>query len=112
MPVFAAIVSETEPTALPQIETVIINILRVATSLVGLAVLAMFILGAFQLLTAGSNQENAQKARQTFTFAFIGAAALILVWFLFLFIKEFTGVDVFKFRICIPGGVSGDFCGL
>lgn len=105
----AGLVGET-PNTLPQVEEVVKNILGVATSLVGLAMFAMFVLGAFQLLTSGSNQEAKQKAWQTFTFAAMGGTAVIIVWLVFVFLKEFTGLDLLKFSICITG--QGKFCGL
>ena len=100
------------PNSLQQLETVIISVLGVATSLVGLAIFAMFVVGAFQLLTSGSNQEAKQKAWQTFTFAAMGGAAVILVWLVFVFLKEFTGLDLLKFSICITGNKDDPFCGL
>ena len=107
MPVFAALVGDA-PNTLPQIETIAKNVFGVATSLAGIAVFVMFVVGSFQVLTAGANKENAQKAWATFTYAAIGAAGIILVWLTFLFLKEFTGLDLFKFSICITG--KGDFC--
>lgn len=107
MPVFAALVGDT-PNTLPQMETIAKNVFGVVTSLAGIAVFVMFAVGAFQVLTAGNNKENAQKAWATFTYAAIGAAGIILVWLTFLFLKEFTGLDLLIFNVCITG--SGDFC--
>lgn len=109
MRVFAALVGDS-PNTLPQIEGVIKQLLGVATGIVGLAMLVMFVVGAFQYLLAGSNQEAAQKAKNTFTYAALGGAAIILVWLVFVFLKEFTGIDLLKFSVCIVG--SGEFCGL
>ncbi len=103
----AGLVKETAPNGLADLETVFANILHNLTGIAGLGVIAMFAYGAFQFLTAGNNQEKAQQAKNTFTFAFIGAGALILVWLLFLFLKEYTGVDLLKFKICI---VTDTFC--
>lgn len=104
---FAQIVKEGEPNTLKDIEPVFENILKSATAIVGLGVFAMLVVGAFKLLTAGSNQETAQKAKNTFTFAAMGAAAVIVVWFLFVFLKDYTGIDIFQFSICI---VNDNFC--
>lgn len=95
------IVKDLEPNTLKDIELVFTNILQSATAIVGLGVFIMLLVGAFKLLTAGSNQETAQKAKNTFTFAAMGAAAVIIVWFLFVFLKDYTGIDIFKFDICI-----------
>lgn len=101
MTVFAALPVGPDPNTLKDIEPVIINILKAATEIAGLGVLAMFLFGAFQFLTAGNNQEAAQHAKNTFTFAALGAGALILVYFLFVFLKDYTGIDVLQFNICI-----------
>lgn len=101
------LVGET-PNPLTDIETVVSSLLGTATSIVGLAIFVMFLVGAFQFLTAGNNEENVKKARQTFTYAVIGGAALILLYFVFVFLKEFTGIDLLKFGVCITG--SGPFC--
>ena len=99
--IFAQIVEDLEPNPLTDIEPILENILKSVTAIVGLGVFAMLVAGAFKLLTAGSNQEAAQKAKNTFTFAAMGAAAVIVVWFLFVFLKDYTGIDLFKFEICI-----------
>lgn len=104
---YAALVKDDRPNTLYDVEIVIINFLKAATSLVGIAVLAMFIVGAFQYLLAGSNQEAAQKARGTFTYAFGGAAALIILWLIFLFLREFTGINLLQFKVCI---FEDEFC--
>lgn len=101
-----------EPNTLQQLEVVIKNVLGVATSLIGVGMFAMFVYGAFQLLTSGNNQEAKQKAWQTFTFAATGGAAVIIVWLVFVFLKEFTGIDLLKFSICITGNKDDPFCGL
>lgn len=101
------LVGET-PNPLTDIEAVVSSLLGTVTSIVGLAIFVMFLVGAFQFLTAGNNEENVKKARQTFTYAAIGGAALILLYFVFLFLKEFTGLDLLKFGVCITG--SGPFC--
>lgn len=101
------LVGET-PNSLPDIETVVSSLLGAVTSIVGLAIFVMFAIGAFQYLTAGNSEENVKKAQQTFTYAAIGGAALILLYFVFLFLKEFTGLDLLKFGVCITG--SGPFC--
>lgn len=98
---FAQIVSDTGPDPLIDLELVATNLLRAATAIAGIGVFVMFLAGAFAWLTAGSNQEKAQKAKQTFTYAAFGAGALIIVWFLFVFLKDYTGIDLFKFNICI-----------
>lgn len=111
--VYAAPLVGDAPNTLQEIETVVRSVLGAVTGIAGIAVFVMFVTGAFQFLTAGSNKESVQKAQQTFTFAAMGAGALILVWFAFVFLKDFTGLDLLKFSICLPGSSLNDpFCGV
>jgi len=77
------------------------NIVRILTPIAGLAVFIMFIVGAFQLITAGGEAKQIQKARKTLTAAVLGLVVFVGIWFILLLIKAITGVDVTKFEI--PG---------
>ena len=99
----AGLVSST-PNTLADIETVIRNLLGAATSIIGLAIFVMLVVGAFQYITAGADQKAVEKSQQVFTFALMGGAAVIILWLIFVFLKEFTGVDLLKFNICITPG--------
>ena len=99
----AGLVSST-PNTLADIETVIRNLLGAATSIIGLAIFVMLVVGAFQYITAGADQKAVEKSQQVFTFALMGGAAVIILWLIFVFLKEFTGVDLLKFNICITSG--------
>lgn len=80
-------------------ECLFANLVRIITPLAGLVVFIMIIVGAFQLITAGGEQKQLQKARSTLTAAIAGLFTLVLVWFILLLIKQVTGVDVTKFEI-------------
>ena len=99
----AGLVSST-PNTLADIETVIRNLLGAATSIIGLAIFVMLVVGAFQYITAGADQKAVEKSQQVFIFALMGGAAVIILWLIFVFLKEFTGVDLLKFNICITPG--------
>ncbi len=99
----AGLVSST-PNTLADIETVIRNLLGAATSIIGLAIFVMLVVGAFQYITAGADQKAVEKSQQVFTFALMGGAAVIILWLIFVFLKEFTGIDLLKFNICITSG--------
>lgn len=81
------------------IEDLIVNALRVIIPFAGLAVAVMIIVGGFQLITAGGEKEGIAKAKNTFTYAVFGLALAIIAWFILLFVKDFTGVDVTNFQI-------------
>ncbi len=81
------------------IEDLIANLLRVILPLAGLAVVVMIIAGGFQLITAGGEKEGIAKAKNTFTHAVFGLVFAIIAWFILLFIKNFTGVNVTEFSM-------------
>lgn len=82
-------------------ECIFINITRILTPIAGLAVFITFIAGAFQMITAGGDAKQIQKARKTLTFAILGLVVFVGIWFILNLIKTITGVDVTKFEI--PG---------
>ena len=97
----AGLVTNDAPNTLADIETVIKNLLGSAASLIGLAIFVMLVVGAFQYITAGADQKAVEKSQQVFTFALMGGAAVIILWLVFSFLKQFTGIDLLKFNICI-----------
>ncbi|MFC1711031.1 pilin [Patescibacteria group bacterium] len=93
--------SGNDPAKFKDLEAIFENILNVATVLAGIVVFIFLIIGGFKLLFSGGNPESIQKATGTITWAVVGLIILIAVWFIFLFVRQFTGVDVTKFEI--PG---------
>lgn len=84
-------------------ECIFTNIVRVLVPLAGLALFIMLVVGSFQLITAGGDAKQVQKARATLTSAIAGFAAFFGIWFILLLIRAITGVDVTQF--VIPGGL-------
>lgn len=82
-------------------ECIFKNIVRILTPIAGLAVFITFVAGAFQMITAGGEAKQIQKARKTLTFAILGLVIFVGIWFILNLIKTITGVDVTKFEI--PG---------
>lgn len=103
MRVWAAGLVTNTPNSLADIETVIKNLLGSVTSIIGLAIFVMLVVGAFRYITSGADQKAVEKSRQVLTFALMGGAAVIILWLVFVFLKEFTGIDLFKFNVCIVG---------
>lgn len=87
------------PAQFKDIETIFENIAGIIFPLGGIAVFIMLIVGGFQHLTAAGNPEATQKAWKTITSAVTGLVLLIGIWFILRFIRQFTGVDVTKFKI-------------
>ena len=78
------------------------NVLQVIVGLAGMVFFAMFLVGGFKYLTSGGDPKKAAAATSTLTSALIGIVGVIISWFILLFIKTFTGVDVTQFTI--PSG--------
>lgn len=87
------------PATIKDLEEVVKNILNIAIRLAGVLLFIMLIVGGFKYLTAGGDPEKAQAAQKTLTCAIAGLVLVILAWFILLFIKQFTGVDVTQFNI-------------
>jgi len=82
-------------------ECIFINLTRVLVPLMGIIFFIMLLVGSFQLITAGGEAKQIQKARKTFTFAIFGFVLFFGIWFILRLIQAITGVDVTKFEI--PG---------
>ncbi len=82
------------------LEIVFANILTAVTSLAGIALFVMLVIGGFKYLTSGGDPKAAEGAKNTMTFALIGMALIGLAFLVFNLISNFTGVpDILKFRI-------------
>jgi hypothetical protein len=90
---------EEEVATLECIGCVIQNLLQYAVRLGGVIAFIFLVIGGFKYLTAGGDPKKAQAARNTLTYAVVGVVLLVLIWFIMLFIKEFTGVDVTEVTI-------------
>ena len=78
------------------------NILQIATTLAGIALFAMLLIGGFKYMTSGGDPKGAEQAKGTMTSALMGLVLLIVAWLLLKFVSEFTGLpNLLKFTI--PG---------
>lgn len=80
-------------------EKIFQNVIQLATTAAGLAVFVMLIVGGFKYFTASGDPQKTAAAKGTLTWAIAGLTILIVAWFILLFIKEFTGIDVTIFEI-------------
>jgi predicted small integral membrane protein len=87
------------PATFGDLEIVFSNILSVITTVAGFGLFIMLLVGGFQFLTAGDSPEKAQQAQKTLTNAVLGLGLIILTWFIFLLIENFTGVTITEFKI-------------
>ena len=94
-------VSNSDVATMRGFECLFQNVLRVTTTLAGIAFGAMIVVGGFKLIFAGGEQKGLQSAKNTLTFAFVGLVLMIAVWFILKLIEHFTGMTVTKFEI--PG---------
>lgn len=88
-----------DPAKIQDILEIVKRILNIAVRLAGIAVFVMLIVGGFQYLTAGGDPKKTQAAGSTITYAIFGLIALIILWFIFLLISKFSGIDVTKVEL-------------
>lgn len=81
------------------LEAIFSNVVVVILALAGIALFIMIISGGFRYLTAGGNPDNAQAAKQTLTYAFIGFVVLVAAYLILNLIEQFTGVRLSVFQI-------------
>ena len=67
---------------------VIIRILQVALGFVGIAALFMFIIGGFEFLMSGGNQNMIKRGKDTLIWAAIGIVVILLSYSILKFIFE------------------------
>ncbi len=77
------------------------NILQAVVGLAGLVFFIMLIVGGFKFLTSGGDPKKVAASSTTLTQAVIGIVGVILAWFILLFIKNFTGIDVTQFNVSV-----------
>ncbi|MBN1263420.1 MAG: hypothetical protein JW991_03605 [Candidatus Pacebacteria bacterium] len=91
-----------QPAQIYDLEFVFRRVVMVVTTLAGMGVLVMFVIGGFQYLTAGEDPKQAQKASGTLTYAVIGLAVILAAWLILQAIKLITGLNVTIFTLPEP----------
>lgn len=81
------------------LEAVFANILTAITSLAGIALFIMLLIGGFRYLTSGGDPKAAEGAKNTMTYALLGMVLMGVAFIVFNIISQFTGVDILRFRI-------------
>ena len=89
------------PAKISNLEGVFSNIVSVALTGAGIAVLVMFIVGGYGFLMAGGEKEPTQKAQKTLTFAVAGLILVLSSWIILNLLGKFLGVDFSIFKICL-----------
>jgi hypothetical protein len=82
-------------------ECIFQNLLQVATTLAGIALFIMLLVGGFKYMTSGGDPKGSEQAKGTMTSAILGILVLIGAWLILKFLTEFTGIDLTIFKI--PG---------
>lgn len=82
-------------------EAVFYNILKVAVSLVTVALFAMLVVGGFKFLTSAGNPKSTESAKSTMTYAIIGLVVIIASYLIIRVIEYFTDLNLTEFTIPI-----------
>ena len=81
-------------------ECIVVNILNIATTIIGITAFIMLLIGGFIFLFSGGNPKNTDTGKKTIGFAALGILVAISAWIIVRFIAVFTGVEtIMKFDI-------------
>jgi hypothetical protein len=92
------------PAAIGNFNVVITQILNVSLTLIGSIFVVMLLYGGYQFLSAGSNKDLVQKAKNTLVFALIGIIISISAKIGLSMLGNFIGYNFGQFDICITPG--------
>jgi hypothetical protein len=70
------------------IRATIASIINVAMGLLGIIAVVIILIGGFQWMTAGGNEENVEKAKQRIIQGVIGLAIILASWAIARFVLE------------------------
>lgn len=91
-----------DPAQLMDLEIVFGHVVSIALTLVGIAVVVMFVSGGVGFLMAGGDKEGAAKAQKTLTFAIAGLVLTLSAWIILSLVGKFLGVDFTSFTLKLP----------
>lgn len=89
----------TDVATIKGLETIFYNLVAVSLALAGIVLFIMLLVGGFKYLTAGDNADQAQSARQTLTYGFLGFILIVAAFLILKLIEQFTGVPVTIFKV-------------
>ena len=88
-----------DPAELSDIETLFGNAVSAILGLAGIVLFLTLIVGGFRYITSGGDQQKAQAARGTLTFAIIGLVVISGAFLILRFIQDLTGAQLTQFKI-------------
>ena len=93
----------TPPLPLTGLQDIFSRVISLAIGAAGVAFFILFIVGGFQYLTAGGNEQAVAGARKTLTYAILGLVFIALAYLILRLIATFTGVNgILNFQIYQP----------
>lgn len=85
--------SDTLDLGTADLEATVINIIQWALGFLGLVAVIMILIGGFQWMTAGGNEEKVASAKKIISAAVIGLIIILLAWAIVIFVVN-TATDV------------------
>ena len=86
-----------DPAELSDIETLFGNAVSAILGLAGIVLFLTLIVGGFRYITSGGDQQKAQAARGTLTFAIIGLVVIFMSFFMINIIETLFGINLLSF---------------
>lgn len=87
------------PVQLVDLQEIFKNVVNVILGFAGIAFFVLLLIGGFKYIISGGDPKAIEGAKKTITYAVGGLLVIILSYLVFVFIKQFTGVDVTKFKV-------------
>lgn len=81
------------------LEPIFANVVGAITSLVGVVLFIMLVVGGFNFLVSGGDQKKLEKARGTLSAAITGLVIIVVAYLILKTITALTGVDVTQFTV-------------
>ncbi len=72
------------------LQSTVIKIIQWALGLLGLVAVIMILIGGFQWMTAGGNEEKVASAKKIISAAVIGLIVVLLAWAIVIFVVQTT----------------------
>lgn len=72
------------------LESTVIKVIQWILGLLGLVAVIMILIGGFQWMTAGGNEEKVASAKKIISAAVIGLIVVLLAWAIVIFVSQST----------------------
>jgi hypothetical protein len=88
-----------DPARITDLQTVFVNVVKVAIAAAGIALFVMLLIGGFKYITSGGDPKATEGAQRTITYAIGGLVLILAAYLILLLIRTITGAQVTNFTV-------------